>query len=87
MVIKIKKGVERGFPAEMLGLFCIWSLRAKLGTILFDLNLCCDRPHLVFFTKLLQTLLESGIIFILVAVERFVNLSGKEFVQVASRVT
>lgn len=85
MVIKIKKGVERGSPAGKLGLSCVWSLGASLGTTLLALNLCSDRPDLVFFTTELQTLLESAMTFVVVVVELFKNLSEKEFVQVMGR--
>lgn len=61
----------------------------NLGTSLeslIDLNLCCARYDLVIFTVLLQTLLQSGIIFILVAAELF-SLFEREFIQVMCRVT
>lgn len=61
------------------------NLGASLESLI-DLNLCCARHGLVVLTVLLQTLLKSGIIFILVAVELF-NFSGREFIQVVSRVT
>jgi len=55
----------------MLGLLSLWSLGASLETVLLDLNLCCNRPGLMFCVTLLQTLLESGIFFVLAAVELF----------------
>lgn len=61
------------------------NLGASLESLI-DLNLCCARHDLVIFTVLLQTLPQSGIIFILVAIELF-SLSEREFIQVVCRVT
>lgn len=79
--------LERGVLAaesRNAGAGVFWESWTKPG--ITDLNLCCAGPDLVIFTVLLQTLLQGGIIFILVPVE-LLNLSEREFIQVVSRVT
>lgn len=79
--------LERGVLAaesRNAGAGVFWESWTKPGII--DLNLYCAGPDLVIFTVLLQTLLQGGIIFILVPVE-LLNLSEREFIQTVSRVT
>lgn len=69
VLVKNKKGMEREVLQQEICGCCVFGVR--LGAVRLDVNLCCDRPNPVFLTVLLQTLLESGIIFIVVAVELF----------------
>lgn len=52
MVIKIKKGVESKDLHRNAGAVVYLESSASLGTTFLDLNLCCGRPDLVFFTIL-----------------------------------